>query len=132
MSYDDWKLMTPPGYKEELERCDMCTDEFFSKDIYSHFVNLVPHKLCLDCYDKLTKNYDHMTTKERFKAIKNLIDSNMIPERCEARLWINNCTKKELLDLGAELEILCEKRSDNNPKIHLYVEYKGHDIYLWE
>lgn len=72
------------------------------------------------------------TAKERFEEIKKLIDSNMIPEGCEMRLWVNKCTRKELLNLGAELEIACEKRNDNNPILHLYVEYKGHDIYLWE
>jgi len=72
------------------------------------------------------------TAKERFEEIKKLIDCDMIPEGCEMRLWINNCTRKELLTIGAELEILCEERSEVNSKIHLYIEYKGHDIYMWE
>lgn len=72
------------------------------------------------------------TAKERFEAIKKVIDADMIPEGCEVRLWINDCTRKELLDLGAELEIACEKRSDYNQKLHLFIEYKGHEITLWE
>jgi len=71
------------------------------------------------------------TAKERFKEIKNLIDNNMIPEGCEMRIWINNCTKKELLDLGAELGIACEKRLDNI-KLYLFIELGDNEITLWE
>lgn len=72
------------------------------------------------------------TAKERFEEIKKFIDSDMIPEGCQMRLWVNDCTRKELFDLGAELEIACQKIDNNNSIFHLYIEYKGHDIYLWE
>lgn len=72
------------------------------------------------------------TAKERYEAIKNLIDNNSIPEGCEVRLWINNCTNKELLDLGAELGIACDKRSNNDTRLFLCIEQDNYEITLWE
>ena len=139
MNYDDYKLATPPEFDNETvyEYCDDCDNQFESDELNNVLIDLVPFTLCKNCKNKAEnlnpKNPKTMkTAKERFEAIKKVIDNDMIPEGCEMRLWVNKCTRKELLDLGAELEILCEKRSDVNSSIHLYVEYKGHDIYLWE
>jgi len=72
------------------------------------------------------------TAKERYEAIKNLIDTNSIPEGCEVRLWINNCSRQELLELGAELGIPCDKRSDYNSKLYLHLQLDDNEITLWE
>jgi hypothetical protein len=103
MNYDDWKLMTPPEFENETYE-----------------------------YCETQKNLKTMkTAKERFETIIKMIDSNMIPEGCEVRLWINNCTNQELLNLGAELGIPCDKRSNNDSRLFLCVEKDNYEITLW-
>jgi len=70
------------------------------------------------------------TAKERYKEIKGIKQS--IPEGCEVRLWINDCSKQELLELGAELGIACEKMSDNNPRLYLSIEEDNFEVTFWQ
>ena len=56
----------------------------------------------------------------------------MLPEGCEMRIWVNNCTKQELLDLGAELGIACNRRNENDRRLYLYIELGDNEITLWE
>jgi hypothetical protein len=96
----------------------------------SHYVINV--KIKLNKINLNPKNPKTMkTAKERFEAIIKMIDSNMIPEGCEVRLWINNCTNNELLHLGAELGIVCERRSNNDSRLFLCVEKDNYEITLW-
>jgi hypothetical protein len=70
------------------------------------------------------------TAKERYEEIKSIKKS--IPEGCEVRLWINGCTKQELLDLGAELGILCNIRSDRDSRLFLSIEEDNFEVTLWQ
>ncbi|CAB5218460.1 hypothetical protein UFOVP212_35 [uncultured Caudovirales phage] len=72
------------------------------------------------------------TAKQRLETIKKIIDSDTLPEGCEVRLWINNCSKMELLELGAELGILCEKRGGYDSRLFLCIEKENYEITLWE
>ena len=141
MSYDNWKLETPPEFDNETvyEYCDDCDNNFESDELNNVLIDLVPFTLCKNCKNKAEINNSNpknpktmKTAKERFEAMKFLIDNNMIPEDCEVRLWINNCTKNEILNLGAELGIACDKRSDHDSRLFLLVEFENHEITLWE
>jgi hypothetical protein len=97
----------------------------------SHYVRSVKIKLKQIKF-KPKKNPKTMkTAKERFEAIVKMIDADMIPEDCEVRLWINNCTNNELLHLGAELGIACDRRSNNDTRLFLCVEKDNYEITLW-
>jgi hypothetical protein len=139
MNYDSYKLATPPdfGHVTDYEYCDHCDNQFESDELNNVLIDLVPFTLCKNCKNKAEnlnpKNPKTMkTAKERFEAMKFLIDNNMIPEDCEVRLWINNCTKKEILELSAELEIPADKRNFNDSRLFLLVEFDNHEITLWE
>ena len=139
MNYDSYKLATPPDFDNETvyEYCDDCDKKFESDELNNVLIDLVPFTLCKNCKNKAEnlnpKNPKTMkTAKERFEAMKFLIDNNMIPEGCEVRLWINNCTKKEILELSAELEIAADKRNHNDSRLFLLVEFDNHEITLWE
>ena len=139
MNYDNYKLATPPDFDNETdyEFCDHCDNKFESDELNNVLIDMVPFTLCNDCKN-ISENLNPKnpktmkTAKERYEAIKNLIDTNSIPEGCEVRLWINNCTKNELLHLGAELGIACDRRSDNDSRLFLLVEFDNHEITLWE
>jgi hypothetical protein len=141
MNYDDYKLATPPDFDNETvyEYCDHCDNQFESDELNNVLIDLVPFTLCKNCKNLAEinnlnpKNPNTMkTAKERFEAMKFLIDNNMIPEGCEVRLWINNCTKKEILNLSAELGIPSDKRNHNDSRLFLLVEFDNHEITLWE
>lgn len=141
MNYDNYKLATPPEFDNETvyEYCDHCDNKFESDELNNVLIDLVPFTLCKNCKNKAEINNSNpknpktmKTAKERFEAMKFLIDNNMIPEDCEVRLWINNCTKNEILHLGAELGIACDKRSDYDSRLFLLVEFENHEITLWE
>lgn len=53
MSYDDWKLATPP---EDDTKCHECGKEAAHWDGCILFINLNAIEVCYDCYDKLTIN----------------------------------------------------------------------------
>jgi len=139
MNYDSYKLATPPDFDNETdyEYCDHCDNKFESDELNNVLIDLVPFTLCKNCKNKAEnsnpKNPKTMkTAKERFEQMKFLIDNNMIPEGCEVRLWINNCTKNEILNLSAELGIPSDKRSFNDSRLFLLVEFDNHEITLWE
>lgn len=71
-----------------------------------------------------------MTTKERFEKLKAMVENQDIPHDCEVRFWINNCDRQELLDLGAEYGLLCDKRTDDT--LFLCIEKNNIEITLWE
>ena len=138
MNYDSYKLATPPDFDNETdyEYCDHCDNQFEPDELNNVLIDLVPFTLCKNCKNK-AENLNPKTpktmktAKERFEAIIKMIDSNMIPEGCEVRLWINNCTNNELLHLGAELGIVCERRSNNDSRLFLCVEKDNYEITLW-
>jgi hypothetical protein len=99
MNYDDWKLMTPPDYGNNLT--------FETKTI------------------KTMKS-----AKARYEEIKAMKD--LLPEGCELRLWINDCSKQELLNLGAELGILCSIRSDRDARLYLCIEDDKFEVTFWQ
>jgi hypothetical protein len=99
MNYDDWKLMTPPDYENDLI--------FETKTI------------------KTMKS-----AKARYEEIKSMKD--LLPEGCELRLWINDCSKQELLELGAELGILCNVRSDRDARLYLCIEEDNFEVTFWQ
>ena len=140
MSYDNWKLETPPNFENDelYEYCDDCDKKFFLDELHSVLIDFKPFILCQKCKNKAEINNSNpknpktmKTAKERFEAIVKMIDGNMIPEGCEVRLWINNCTNNELLHLGAELGIACERRSNNDSRLFLCVEKDNYEITLW-
>lgn len=139
MNYDSYKLATPPDFDNETvyEFCDHCDKNFESDELNNVLIDLVPFTLCKNCKNKAEnlnpKNPKTMkTAKERFEQMKFLIENNMIPEGCEVRLWINNCTKNEILNLSAELGIPSDKRNHNDSRLFLLVEFDNHEITLWE
>lgn len=138
MNYDNYKLATPPEFDNETvyEYCDDCDKNFESDELNNVLIDLIPFTLCKTCKNKAEVNNSNpktmKTAKERFEAMKFIIDNNMIPEGCEVRLWINNCTKNEILHLGAELGIACDKRSDYDSRLFLSIEFENHGIVLWE
>jgi hypothetical protein len=70
------------------------------------------------------------TAKERYEEIKGIKQS--IPEGCEVRLWINDCSKQELLELGAEFGILCNVRSDRDARLYLCIEEDNFEVTFWQ
>ena len=71
------------------------------------------------------------SAKERYEEIKSIKDS--LPEGCEVKLWINNCSKQELLELGAELGILCDKRSGYDSRLFLCIEENSNfEVTFWQ
>lgn len=53
MSYDDWKLDTPP---ENDTKCYECGKECWEYDLHILMINLRAIDVCSDCLDKLTIN----------------------------------------------------------------------------
>lgn len=70
------------------------------------------------------------TAKERLKILQDLIGDNNVPDGCDVRLWINKCTKKELLEIGAENEVLCDQTQSGD--LFLCLENNNYEITLWE
>jgi hypothetical protein len=58
MSYDNWKLMTPPDYDKDIcyEYCDACNSKFESEDLYNVLIDLEPFTLCKSCKNKAESN----------------------------------------------------------------------------
>ena len=58
MSYDDWKLATPPEDNEPKEpsRCEECDEIFEDGELFNHFVNLKPYLVCSECLHNLHQN----------------------------------------------------------------------------
>ena len=71
-----------------------------------------------------------MTTKERLEKLKEMVEGKEIPHHCEVRLWINNCDRQELLELGAEFGIPCNRRIDDT--LFLCIDNDNVEITLWE
>lgn len=53
MSYDDWKLDTPP---DNDTKCYECGKESLQYDLHILMINLRAIDVCGDCLDKLTIN----------------------------------------------------------------------------
>jgi hypothetical protein len=70
------------------------------------------------------------SAKERYHAIK--VIKKLIPEGCEVRLWVNHCSKQELLDLSAEIGIPCDIRSDRDSRLFLCIEEDNFEVTFWQ